>query len=273
MGFIRILLTWVGRHRWTSFIVLLCVAISLFGIREFRVRSQGSLSEPLQRGTIIESVYGIGTVLSNRSFQIKPGVISTIDALYVREGDSVKRGAPLVRLDKVVYRAPFAGTVTYLPFKVGENIFAQVPLLTLVDLKDRYLVVSFEQQGALRIRAGQKATLSFDTIRQQNYIGVVQSVYSNESNFLARIDVSGLPPMILPGMTADVAIEIRRHDQALMVPAAALISGHTVWVKRGSGLPKKVDVQVGIVDKSQAEIVGGDVQAGDRVLVKSRDTS
>jgi multidrug resistance efflux pump len=230
------------------------------------------LSEPLRQGAIIESVYGIGTVLANRSFQIKPGVISTIDTFYVKEGDTVKKDAPLAKIDKVIYRAPFAGTVTYLPFKEGENVFAQVPVLTLVDLKDRYLVVSLEQQGALRIHAGQAATMSFDTIRQQSYPGVVQSVYSNGSNFLARIDVSTLPAVVLPGMTADVAIQIRKQDKALLVPVAALINGNTLWVKHGSGIPKKVEVKVGIIDKAQAEIVSGNVQAGDRVIIKPRET-
>jgi multidrug efflux pump subunit AcrA (membrane-fusion protein) len=273
MDWLRALLAWTSRHRWLSTAIVLFLVIGILLIRHLRARSEGMLSEPLKRGTIIESVYGIGTVLANRSFQIKPGVISTIDTFYVKEGDTVKKGDPLTKIDKVVYRAPFDGTVTYLPFKQGENVFAQVPVLTLVDLMDRYIVVSLEQQGALRVRTGQKATLSFDTIRQQNYPGLVQSVYSNESSFLARIDASGLPAMILPGMTADVAIEIRRQENALLVPVAALIGGNTLWVKHGGGIPKKVEVKVGIVDKAQAEIVSGNVEPGDRVIIKPRETS
>jgi len=271
MEWLRNSLTWMSRHRWVSLGLAILFVATILVVRHLRVRSEGMLSEPLQRGTIIESVYGIGTVLANRSFQIKPGVISTIDTFYVKEGDTVPKGAPLAKIDKVIYRAPFGGTVTYLPFKEGENVFAQVPVLTLVDLMDRYLVVSLEQQGALRIHSGQKATMSFDTIREQSYSGVVESVYSNGSSFLARIDVSNLPPVVLPGMTADVAIQIRRQDDALLVPVSALISGDMLWVKRGAGIPKKVEVKVGIVDKAQAEVVSGDVHPGDRVLIKSRE--
>ncbi len=273
MNGLRASLTWVSRHRWVSVALAVFLIAALLLIRQWRIRSEGMLSEPIRRGTIIESVYGIGTVLANRSFQIKPGVISTIDSFYVKEGDTVSKGAPLAKIDKVVYRAPFSGTITYLPFKEGENVFAQVPVLTLVDLMDRYLVVSLEQQGALRIRAGQKATMSFDTIRQQSYSGFVESVYSNQSSFLARIGASKLPAVVLPGMTADVAIEIRRQDNALLVPVSALVGGNTLWVKHGGGVPRKVQVKVGIVDKAQAEIASGDVEAGDRVLIKPRETS
>lgn len=262
------------RHRWVSVAFVFFFIATFLVIGYLHTRSEGIVSEPLKRGTIIESVYGIGTVLSNRSFQIKLGVTGTVDNFYVKEGDTVKQGAPLAKIDKIIHRAPFDGTVTYLPFKAGENVFAQVPVLSLVDLKDRYIVVSLEQQGALQVRAGQKATMSFDTIRQRNYPGVVQSIYSNGNGFLARIDASGLPPSILPGMSADIAIEIRRQEHALAVPVAALINGNTLWVKHGGhGIPKKVEVTVGIIDKSEAEVVSGALEPGDRVIIKSRETS
>ncbi|MFL6647971.1 MAG: hypothetical protein ACJ8KO_08410, partial [Sulfurifustaceae bacterium] len=40
--------------------------------------------ERIGRGPIIESVYGVGTVMATRSFQIEWGVASTIRALYVK---------------------------------------------------------------------------------------------------------------------------------------------------------------------------------------------
>ena len=109
--------------------------------------SSGTLSEPLTPTSIVQSVYGIGTVTATHSFQLKLGVTGSVVDLYVKEGDSVKKGERLVNIDQVVYRAPFAGTVTSLPYKIGENVFAQLPILSLVNLLDRYLVVSLEQQG------------------------------------------------------------------------------------------------------------------------------
>ena len=67
------------------------------GIQSKRLNS-GALSEPVRRGTVVESVYGIGTVAANRSFQLRSGVTSAIQRLHVKEGDRVERGAPLVDL-------------------------------------------------------------------------------------------------------------------------------------------------------------------------------
>ena len=268
MEVLRQIIKWMKSHRVLStFIVLLMVGAAILA-RFISARSAGSLSEPVQKGNVIESVYGIGTVTANKIFRLSPGVVNTITKLYVREGDQVQKNQKLLGNEAAVIRAPFAGTVTALPYKVGENVFPQVPILILVDLQDRYLVVSMEQQGALRVRKGQKVRMSFDTIREQNYDGVVSASYSNNNNFLARIDIASLPPQILPGMTADVAIAIHQHDNVLLIPVSALEQGKYVWLQRGHSIPQRIEVKLGIVDKALAEIISGDIEVGDRLLVR-----
>ncbi len=269
MTIFRQIIKWVSQHRVISILGTLLLSAAFAMALVIQRRSNGTLTAPLAKGSIIESVYGIGTVMSNRNFQLKLGVITHINELWIKEGDTVQRGQRLTNIDGVVYRAPFDGTITSLPFNIGENAFSQLPILSLVDLRDRYLVVSLEQQGALRIKKGQRAKMSFDTIREQNYDGTVQAVYSNAGTFLARIDVSMLPASILPGMTADIAITIREHDDVLLVPVAALDQGQ-VWVKRGRGIPHAVPVKTGIIDRDLAEISSGEVQAGDRLLIRRK---
>ena len=269
METLRALFKWISRHRIVSVLFVLIVITLGISARVVADRSQGILSSPIQKGTIVDAVYGIGSVTATRSYSIKPGVISTISDLYVREGDFVRRGMKLARIDTVVYHAPFDGVVNFLPFKVGENIFTQIPVLVLTDLSDRYLVVSLEQQGALRVKAGQKAKLSFDSLRSQTFEGTVQSVYSYNSNFLARIDVSSLPPEILPDMTADVSIIIRQVNDALLIPVSAL-EGDSVWVRRRLGIPTKIPVKFGVVDATMAEVLSGDLQPGDQIMIRKK---
>jgi membrane fusion protein, macrolide-specific efflux system len=269
MELIRSVFRWIQHHRILTLVFVGLFAMVLAGFNFFQYHNDGSLTEPIGRGKIVDAVYGIGTVTANRSFSLKPGVVGTLSDLFVKEGDTVKKGQRLAQVDSMTYHAPFDGIINYLPFKVGENVFPQVPILIVTDLLNRYMVVNMEQQGALRVRAGQKAKLSFDTLRNQNYDGVVQSVYSYSSNFIARIDVSKLPPEILPDMTADVAIVIGEHENALLAPIPAL-DGEAVWVKRGQGLPTKTPIKIGIVDEKMAEIVSGDVREGDRLLIRRK---
>lgn len=238
-----------------------------------RGAAEGRLSEPLKRGEVVESVYGIGTVMANKSFQMKPGVVTTIGNLFVKEGDEVKRDQPLVELERsVVIPAPFDGTVTALPVKVGENVFAQTVVLELTDLQDRYVTVSLEQRAAIRVRRGQTARLSFENMRETSLAGTVESVYSRAGDFLVRIEVPELPPQILPGMTADVAISIRQRSGALLVPVSAIREG-SVAVKRDGILPVRVEVKTGLADGAFAEVTEGDLKPGDRVIVPAATVS
>lgn len=268
------IIVWIKRHKVFATVVALVVAAGLAAltIRIQRLEAE-TLSPPIARGSIIESVYGIGTVKATRSFQLKTGVATTIQRLYVEEGDTVKRGQRLVTLGSIgTFTAPFDGTITSLPFKVGETAFAQAVILQIVDLSDRYLSVSVEQRGALRVRPGQKARISIEGMREQHYEGTVESVYSHDNDFLVRIDISRLPPQVLPDMTADVAIGIAEHDDVLLIPVAALSDGK-VYVKRGAGEPKAVAVKTGVVDGEMAEVVSGDLRAGDRLVIRGKSKS
>ncbi|MDD4973834.1 MAG: HlyD family efflux transporter periplasmic adaptor subunit [Bacteriovorax sp.] len=269
MDFLRKTINWLRSHRFISLIGTLLIVILIIFVRTIITRSEGTLSGPIHRGAAVDAVYGIGTVTALRSYAFRPGVTSTIYNLYVKEGDFIHKGDKLANIDHVLYRAPFDGVVNYSPFKVGENVFSQLPVIVLTDPANRYLVVSLEQQGALRVRVGQKAKLSFDSIRNQNFDGVIQSVYWYNSNFFARIDVSSLPPEILPDMTADVAIIIRELANALLVPASA-VDNDSVWVKRSHRIPSRVSIKLGVVDGTMAEVLSGDLKEGDQVLIRRK---
>ena len=266
MDIIRSITQWISRHRVVTILSTLALIIVFMFAKLVYERSQGTLTAPLKKGEIVDAIYGIGTVTATRSFAVKPGTTANLTDIYVKEGDSVPKGGKLALIDSVTYRSPFSGVVNFLPFKLGENIFATIPALVVTDLNDRYIVVTLEQQGALRVRAGQKAKLSFDTIRNQSYDGVVKSVYSYNNNFLARIDVTSLPPEILPDMTADIAIIVQEVKDALILPVVAFDNGF-VWLKRGHLLPTKTPVTLGVIDGNMAQVTSNNLMVGDTLMV------
>ncbi len=267
MEIMRSFIKWLSHHRWVSSISFLAGIIFFAALRVFVIETTGQLSAPLRRGTVIDAVYGIGTVTAARSLTIKPGIIASVGTIYAKEGDFLRKGDKILTLDRVLYKAPFDGVLNSLPYKPGENVFPPpLPVAAFTDLLTRYIVVSMQQQGALRVKPKQKAFLSFDSIRNKSYEGVVESVYSYNSNFLARIDLSTLPPEIMPDMTADVAIVIREIPNALLLPINAL-EGDSVWIKKSFGFPKKVKVKLGVVDQAAGEVLEGDLSEGDQLII------
>lgn len=248
--------------------IVAVVVIAAIALRK-QSSNQYQITDPIKRSNIVESVFGIGTVTAKNSYQLKVGITSGVSAIFVREGEQVQKGQRLITLEGgTSFSAPFDGTITYLPVKVGETVFPQSIVMSVVDLLDRYLIVSLEQRAAMRVRVGQKARISFDSQRDLTFEGIVQAVYSNESNFLVRITVNSLPNQILPGMTADVAITIGEHKDALVIPIAA-IENSEVMVKSGSS-KKSVPVKTGIVDGAYAEIVSGDLKEGDQLFLRQK---
>jgi len=257
------------KRKW---IVALLVAgvLAIFGVGAVWFQQADSSAETIQvrRGNIIEAVYGLGTVTANQSYQVKLGVTGTISAIYVVEGDTVEKGKPLVSFDLgATFKAPFSGTVTSAPFKLGETVYSQTPIVTLINLKDCYVLVSLEQESALRVQAGQNARISFEALRGQTYLGKVRSRYPDPQNsqFFVRIDIPDLPDTILPGMTGDVAIEIAQRSGALLVPVSAVQSGRVVV--RSGHLKKKIQIKIGAIDGRWAEITEGDLHEGDEVFL------
>lgn len=218
-----------------------------------------------KRGPMVESVYGIGTVTARHTYDLKIGVTDTLGHLYAQEGDAVSQGRPLVAFsDGRIVRAPFAGVVTSVTYKEGETIFPQIPILTLTDLKNPYVVVSLEQSGALRVKSGQEAFLSFETLRASKLTGKVTSIYPKDGQFFVNIEVDSMPAEILVGMTADVAIQVAQKEDVLQVPLTAVNQGK-VKIER-NGTAQTVSIKIGAVDGTWGEVIDGDLRPEDILL-------
>lgn len=253
------------KTRWLLSIGLVVVVAGGFGARQWLQARAYETVHP-QHGEITEAVYGLGKVKANHRFEVKLGVISTVKKVYVREGDFVEKGSKLIEFDtNALFRAPFDGTVTLISAYEGETATPQSIILRMENLKDRFIEISLEQQGALRIKRDMPAKVSFESLRGKVLHGKVVALFPKDDEFLAHVDVHDLDDSVLPGMTADVSIEIGKIPNALLVPVKALSNG-TVLIRR-NGRKQKIKVDVGHIDGLSAEITGDSLKPDDEVLV------
>jgi len=221
-------------------------------------------------GPITESVYAISTVKSESNFTLRIGVLSNIDRLYVAEGDEVKPGQKLLTIDGgTTFFSPHAGIVTEIPFGLKETIAPQTPIIKIVDLKNLYLEASIEQVAALKISKGMRVVISFDDYRNKIFEGVVKSVLPREQDFVIQVEVKNLPNNILPGMSADLSIEISKKSHAVTVPSKAVSNGFIILNKNGSKI--KTKVEVGITDAENVEIISPVLNVEDEILLPSKE--
>lgn len=252
------------RRRWYLVLPIAAVlAVTLVKIA--RQPAEKEITLKLAEST--EAIYGLASVQANRVFTLKIGIASNIRRLYVSEGDSVKRGAKLVEFDDFpTMTTPIAGTVAGIYFKEGETVFPQNKVMTVIDLADRTLALDLEEQGAILVRKGQKCRVSFESLRDKAFVGEVKAIFPYENQFRALLTLKDMPPEILPGMTADVAIEVGKGKKSFFVPAAAVEAGE-ITVKQG-GKTRRLKVQTANAAGGALELQSAELKEGDVVVFK-----
>lgn len=249
------------------FIIIISITLLVTGLATKNyIKKQGFESISPIKGDVTEAVYGLGTVKSLHFYEFKAGLIMNIINIFVKEGDFVTSNSPLIQLNGgLIVKAPFDGTITDLPFHNGENIPVGQAVIQLQDLKNKYIEVSLEQESALRVNVGQKCKVMFESLRGQVYQGKVSALFPKNGNFIVHIDVEALTAGILPGMTADVSIEIGQDQNVLLIPLSSIDSGQVILTRNGE--KKKIKVTIGHVDNNWAEVLEGDILLTDKVLI------
>lgn len=217
-------------------------------------------------GDVVEAIYGLGKVKTRSAYDLKLGIIKTVDKLFVQEGDHVDKGQSLVRMDDgTLFKAPISGTVTLVAFTEAQPVFPQQTILRIENLQNKFIEVSLEQQGALRVQVGQPVKVLFESVRNEVLPGQVDALFPRNEEFLVHINVTGLGDNVLPGMTADVSIEVGKKSNVLLVPLSGVQNGQVRLRRDGKTIV--VSVKLGNIDGNWAEVTEGDILPSDEVIV------
>lgn len=129
-------------------------------------------------------------------------------------------------------RSPIDGIVVNRTIDVGQTVAAsfQTPTLFQIarDLKRMQIDTAVAEADVGAISEGQPVRFTVDAFREQDFSGKVRMVRLNPTSqqnvvtYNVVIDVDNKDGVLLPGMTAQVAVTTSRKDSVLRVPAAAL---------------------------------------------------
>ena len=218
------------------------------------------------KGDIVEAVYGLGTVESELKFVAKSAITNYVREFFVTEGEDVKKGQKLYSTDQgAIINSPFDGRVSEILVSTNENLFPQTKILTVFNLEKLYITVSLEQQAIMRIRPKLIAEVSFEFFRNKKLQGSITSIYPTENQFMAKVELPKWPEGVLPGMTADVAIEIGKKKDVTLVPTRAIVNGHIIFKRDGK--KNKLPVELGLVDLENVEVVTPELKLSDEIIL------
>ncbi|MGE3973190.1 MAG: efflux RND transporter periplasmic adaptor subunit [Bdellovibrionales bacterium] len=249
-------------------LIVIILAVLLLGIVTLLIFEPFGSREKIKpkQGDVVESIYGLGTVTADKLYRVRAGIMLTVQKLFVREGDLVKPGEPLVQLDENVMRSTIEGTVTSIAYKEGELVTPQVAIVTVTNLENLFLEISLEQQSILRVKKGQNVQVSFESLRNEKFEGTVSSVYPRDSQFIVRIELKIWPPSVLPGMTADVAILVGKKLNVLLIPIRSIVGGQVTRIR--SGKRERVPIKLGVIDGEWGEVISENIGKDDELVLR-----
>jgi len=183
--------------------------------------------------------------------------------------------AALATLSMAVIIAPFDGTVTQASIIAGEQVKVGDAAFRLDDLSRLLVDVQISEVDINNISPDQEAILTFDAILDREYHGRVVEVgqagdtVQGVVNFTVTMELTDADEMVKPGMTAAVNIVVTELDDVLLVPnrAVRLLNGERVVYILRNQQPVPVEIQLGQSSETMSVVVGGDVKAGDLVIL------
>lgn len=224
-------------------------------------------------------------------------------------------------LDKARIKSPIDGVVLERAADPGQAVASSLQAVTLFtlaeDLSKMELQVDVDEADVGQVKAGQKASFTVDAWPDRRFQAVITRVGFNATDtdgvisYPAILQVDNDDLSLRPGMTATADITVLHHENALLVPNAALRfkpqtggasasrnSGilsmimprppirqrpqqaqtqelapgqRQLWVLR-DGQATQIQVVTGSTNGQVTEIVGGDLKDGDRVITQLLET-
>jgi HlyD family secretion protein len=206
-----------------------------------------------------------------------------------------------VNLDYTNIVSPVEGTVVSRNVTMGQTVAAsfQTPTLFLIatDLTKMQVDTNVSESDIGGITDGDKAIFSVDAFPKRTFEGTVVQVrqspqtVQNVVTYDVVVSVANTDLALKPGMTAANRIITDQRSDVLRVLSQALryapatatrrtgTSGRTrpaeqgrVWVLR-DGKPVRVAVTTGLDDDTYTEIVKGELNPGDQVIIAEQRSS
>lgn len=180
---------------------------------------------------------------------------------------------------KTTLRAPFDGVVAEISTEEGEWVTPSPPglpippVLELFDPEDNFISAPLDEVDVGRVKSGATVRVSFDAYPGRTFAGEVTRVADyvldlKEQNRTFEVEVKledgAFARTLLPGTSADVVVVLARKEEALRVPAYALLpGGRLLLLSKGRLLSAKVET--GLKGAEWAEVLSG-LSPGDSVV-------
>lgn len=170
--------------------------------------------------------------------------------------------------------APISGVVTQQDAKIGQLSVPGTPLISIIGDKGFEVDAGASETDIGKLAVGNRVSMTLDAFPNETFTGSVFYIAPSQTNnqgvitYQIKISFDKADSRIKSGLTANIKIETRRKDGALILPQYAILQndqGTFVEIMKNNKV-KQIPVTIGIQDeKGNVEILSG-VSDGAQVL-------
>ncbi|CAA9305049.1 MAG: hypothetical protein AVDCRST_MAG77-6011 [uncultured Chloroflexi bacterium] len=262
------------------------------GVAEANTAAASAKLDQLLRGPLdfdardAQNKVGIARVAVDAArarLQLRRDTIAQTRAVAAFDVETLRRAVDAARLDvqnfesqmgdvKIV--APFAGRVTRVAARPGDNVNAFMPLFNVSSLQGLVVKADISEADVARIGVGMKADLTMDAFPNQVIVGTIAALPELTTGSVGqapdrstRIVVNWPGAGAEMGMLARVQVTLLVKPDVLMVPNGAVRTvGKRKFVEYMDGdIKRSRNVETGIQTDAETEITSG-VQEGQVIL-------
>jgi multidrug efflux pump subunit AcrA (membrane-fusion protein) len=187
---------------------------------------------------------------------------------------------------KTAILAPFDGTVVSIGVKKNDVLsaidYASKTAVQLVDTSQIKFQGLVDEIDILKIKTGQKATVSVDAVPDKTFTGTVSFISpfgtpdtNNVVKFPVTIKLDPTDVALKGGLTATADISIYSVENVLLVPLSAITTTSAgtfvTIVNEATGQQEKRQVTIGNKNLQFAEVLSG-LKEGDKIVVEEKVT-
>jgi multidrug efflux pump subunit AcrA (membrane-fusion protein) len=237
---------------------------------------------------LTESLNLTGDVKGIEEIDVFPKVSGKLVEIKVKEGDRLRKEQPLAIIDRDVegvkyepaeVTSPVEGIVGIVYMDKGARVNPPdmgpsmgTPLVGIVNMDTVKVLVNVIEKDLSKIKKGQHAKIKVDAYPEKVFNGKITLVSPtvNPMTRTASVEISipNLGHQLRPGMFAEAEIIIRKTDDAIMIPAYAVLeksdTRKVLTVVNGKAIPELIELGV---DQGDLVEVKDGLAVGDTLIV------
>ncbi len=173
--------------------------------------------------------------------------------------------------ENTIITAPFAGVVTFISQKEGEqfNAMASPALIRIADLSEMKVKLSIPDTQINLIKQGDSAIITSDSYPDEQFIGkitmVSQEAEQMSGKFRTEIAVDNSDNKLKHNQFARITIHAKTSENAIVVPPQAVLEDKFAFVVT-NGTVERREVKTGLENEHELEIIAG-IEAEEIVVV------